>query len=174
MAVLLATFTDPREAARAAATLRESGFSETTLGNSDGGLGDLVGLGTTPTGFRNLVIIGSTLGGALSLVAGAALPGVFSMALPEIRNMGTVASIGSSLGSLAAWVIVAAVIGAVAGLLGGLALFPLLAQLTGNAVSAGQSPRRPLVAVTVSSRREEDAAREILRDVGPFEVALRA
>lgn len=174
MAVIMATFTDPRDAERAAAALRESGFKGAAVGTSSGDLGDLVGLGATETGFRNLVVIGSALSGAASLGGFGFLLGVFSMAITDIRGQGNLASIQPALTSLVLFVVGLAVVGAIGGLIGGFLNARVAGSQLSKAVADGEAPRRPMLTVPVNSRQEEDAAHVILRQVGPpFEVAVR-
>jgi hypothetical protein len=171
MAVIMATFTDKRDAERAAAALTSSGFKGASVGTSSGDVGDLVGLGATETGFRNLVILGSTLGGAAGLGALGFLLGIFSMGITDIRGQGTVESIGPALSSLVLFAVGLAVVGAIGGLIGGFLNAQLAGSQVRNAVANGEAPRRPMLTVKVNNRQEEDAAHMILREVGPpFEV----
>jgi hypothetical protein len=174
MAVILATFTDPRDAERAAAALRESGFSETTVGISNGDVGDLIGIGATETSFRNLIIFGSAAAGAATLGGLGFLIGMFSMDIPDIRGQGNLASIQPALTSLISFLIGTSVVGGAGGLLGGFFGASLAGNAVRKAVEDGEAPRRPMVSVPVGNKREEDAAVGILRRIGPpFEVGVR-
>ncbi|MBX0329318.1 hypothetical protein K2Z83_16730 [Oscillochloris sp. ZM17-4] len=174
MAVIMATFTDSRDAERAAAALRESGFSGATVGTSAGDVGDIVGMGATESSFRNLVVIGSALAGAAALGAIGFLLGMFSMDTPDIRGQGTIDSIGPALTSLVMFAAGLAVVGGIGGLIGGFLSAGMAGGFVRKAVANGEAPRRPLITVPVGSRQQEDVVHEVLRQVGPpFEVIVR-
>jgi hypothetical protein len=102
------------------------------------------------------------------------LLGMFSMDIPDIRGQGNLASIPAALTSLIFFVVGLGVFGGIGGLIGGFLSAALLGRATSTAIANGEAPRRPMVSVPVASRRDEDAAHQILRQVGPpFEVAVR-
>ena len=174
MAVILATFTDPRDAERAAAALRESGFSGAKVGTSNGDVGDIVGLGTTDSSFRYFVIFGSALAGAVAMGAPGFLLGMFSMDTPDIRGQGNLASIGPALTSLFSFLAGPAVVGGIGGLFGGFLSASVIGKYLSKMVADGEAPRRPMVSLSVDSKREEDAVHGVLLQVGPpFEVIVR-
>lgn len=174
MAVIMATFTDPRDAERAAAALRESGFKGTAVGTSAGNVGDLVGMGATESGLRNLVVFGSALAGAVALGAIGFLLGMFSMDTPDIRGQGTIDSIGPALTSLVMFLAGLATVGGIGGLLGGFLAAGFIGKSVRKSLADGEAPRRPMITVPVSNRQQEDVAHEVLRQVGPpFEVIVR-
>jgi hypothetical protein len=175
MAVIMATFTDPRDAERAATALLASGFSGATVGTSSGDVGDLVGLGATDTSLRYLVIFGSTLAGAVGLGAIGFLIGMFSMDIPDIRGQGNLSSIQPALTALLSFLISMSVVGGIGGLFGGFLGASLVGKSVREAVENGEAPRRPMIAVPVGSKRQEDAVVALLRQVGPpFEIGVRA
>ncbi|EFO80145.1 hypothetical protein OSCT_2006 [Oscillochloris trichoides DG-6] len=174
MAVIMATFTDQRDANRAAAALRENGFTGAKVGTSAGDAGDLVGLGATEYSFRNMIIIGSALAGAVALGAFGFLLGMFSMDTPDVRGMGNIYSIGPALSSLVMFTAGLAVFGGISGFLGGLLASMGAVKWLRNSLANNEAPKRPMVTIPVSSSREEDIAHEVLRIVGPpFEVVVR-
>ncbi|NNJ11303.1 hypothetical protein EKD04_013255 [Chloroflexales bacterium ZM16-3] len=174
MAVIMATFTSSRDAERAAAALRENGFSGATVGASAGDIGDVVGMGTTEASFRNLVVFGSTLAGAVALGAPGFLLGMFSMDTPDIRGQGNLASIGPALTSLVLFAVGLAVVGGLIGLIGGFLSAGMLGSTLRKSVADGEAPRRPMLTLSVGNRQQEDIVHEVLRQVGPpFEVIVR-
>jgi hypothetical protein len=174
MAMIMATFTDSRDAARAAAALRQNGFTGATVGTSAGDAGDIVGLGLNEDSFRNLIVIGSALAGATLFGAPGFLLGMFSMDTPDIRVMGNLASIGPALASLALFTLGLAAFGAIVGLLGGIFVGEMVKKSLRKSLADGEVTRRPMVSIPVSNQREEDIAHEVLRLVGPpFEVVVR-
>ncbi|MEI7768862.1 MAG: hypothetical protein WCI67_02680 [Chloroflexales bacterium] len=174
MAVILATFTDSRDAERAAAALRESGFSGAKVGTSNGDVGDIMGLGATDSSFRYFVIFGCALLGAVALGAPGFLLGMFSMDTPDIRGQGNLYSIVPALTSLFSFLAGTAVVGGVIGLIGGFLSADMIGKFLRKAVADGEAPRRPMISLSVSSKREEDAVHSVLLRVGPpFEVVVR-
>lgn len=87
MATLVATFTDPRDAALAAASLQASGFRGVTVGSSEPDPSSFLGLGESVESFKNRIILGSTIGGAATGAAALGFLGFVSMGFTEIRNM---------------------------------------------------------------------------------------
>ncbi|MEI6778693.1 MAG: hypothetical protein WCK70_17475 [Chloroflexales bacterium] len=174
MAVIQATYTDSRDAERAAAALREGGFSGAKVGTSGGDLGDLVGLGATEDGIRYGIIFGSVLAGAVAFGAIGFLMGMFSMDTPDIRGQGNFDSIQPALTSLVAFLCGLSVVGGVGGLFFGFFAADMLGKSFRQSVADGEAPRRPMISVPVNSKREEDTAVVILREVGPpFELGVR-
>ncbi|MCS6880320.1 MAG: hypothetical protein RMK84_05845 [Oscillochloridaceae bacterium] len=171
MATLVATFTDPRDAAQAAATLQASGFRGVTVGASAPGPSSFLGLGETVESFKNRVILGSTIGGAATGAAALGFLGFVSMGFTEIRNMAMLEDLPGVIIWALTWAIAGLVIGLVAGLLAGVIAARLLADAAERAAAEGKGISRPQVLVPVFDMQTEEAARAILKDVGPFEIA---
>ncbi|GAB4440803.1 MAG: hypothetical protein OHK0015_37280 [Chloroflexi bacterium OHK40] len=171
MTTILATFTDPRAAEQAAASLRDRGFDQVSVGPGDAGPSSLLGLGETLDSFKLRVLIGSTLGGALTFAAALGFLGFVAMGFTELRNMGTPDMAPGLLVWAASWAIAGLVLGAIAGLVAGVVLANLLAQATRRAVAEGRGIRRPTLAVNVYDQQAEEMAYSVLREVGPYEIA---
>lgn len=173
MATLVATFTDQRDAAQAAAMLQARGFKGTKVGASDAGPSSLLGLGETVDSFRNRIMLGSTIGGVVTGAAALGFLGFVSMGFTEVRNMATLANLPGVIVWVLTWVIAGLVLGLIAGFLTGILLANLLSNATERAVAEGKGIMRPQVLVPVQSAEAEEAARSVLKDIGPFEIAWR-
>lgn len=174
MATLVATFTDPRDAARAAAALQAGGFAGTSVGTSDSGPSSLLGLGETVQSFKNRVLFTVTFGTAALGAAALGFLGFVSMGFTEIRNMATLDRVPGLLAWTASWAVAGLVLGLIGGLLAGLVLSNLLASATERAVSEGHGVARPQVTVPVADAAAEDAAYAVLKEIGVYEIARRA
>ncbi len=174
MAVIQATYTDSRDAERAAAALREGGFSGAKVGTSNGDIGDVIGLGTTDLNLRVIILVGSVLAGAVALGAVCGLLGMFSMDTPDIRGQGNIYSIGPALTSLVSFLFGGIAVGGIGGLICGMFGAEMVSKMIHKIVADGDAPRRPMISVPVNNKREEDTAVVILREVGPpFELGVR-
>lgn len=170
MTTLVATFTEMAEAERAAARLRANGFGEVTVGTSDGGAGSVIGIGETVQGFRQRVLLVSTLGGAITGGALIGLMGLLYAGFPEIRNMATLEFIPAALGTALVWLITGLILGLVAGFLGGLALAGILGSAAQSAVDQGKGARRPQLVVTAPEGPRENQAVALIREGSVFEL----
>lgn len=173
MATLVATFTDPRDAALAAASLQASGFRGVTVGSSEPGPSSFLGLGESVESFKNRIILGSTIGGAATGAAALGFLGFVSMGFTEIRNMAMLEDLPGVIIWALSWAIVGLVLGLVAGLLVGVVAARFLASAAERAAAEGKGVSRPQVLVPVFNLESEEAARAVLKDVGPFEIAWR-
>jgi hypothetical protein len=173
MATLVATFSDPSDAQRAAAELQERGFGNVTLGMSDAGPSSFLGLGETVQSFKNRITLGSTLGGAATGAAALGFLGFVSMGFTELRNMGTVDMLPTLITWVLAWAITGLILGTVAGLGAGLLAASWIAGAAERAAAQGQGVSRPQIVVPLPDRASEDAAVDVLKAVGAYEVARR-
>lgn len=173
MATLVATFTDPRDATLAAATLQARGFKGVTVGTSDPGPSSFLGLGETVNSFRNRLILGSTIGAAATGAGVLGLLGFVSMGFTEVRGMATFAELPGVIAWFLTWVIAGIFIGIIAGFLVGAIVAQLILSAAVRAAAEGRGIKRPQVLVTVQDAAAEAAARAALKEVGPFEIAWR-
>ncbi len=171
MATLVATFTDPRDAALAAASLQASGFRGVTVGSSEPGPSSFLGLGESVESFKNRVILGSTIGGAATGAAALGFLGFVSMGFTEIRNMAMLEDLPGVIFWALSWAIVGLAIGLVAGLVVGAVAATVLANAAMRAAAEGKGVSRPQVLVPVQNLAAEEAARAVLKEVGPYEIA---
>lgn len=173
MATLVATFTDPGDAARAAAALQASGFGGAAVGRSDAGPSSMLGLGETVDSFKSRVTLGLTLGGAAGGAAALGFLGFVSMGFTELRGMATLDMVPGLLAWTLAWAATGLVLGLVGGLVAGLLAARWLAASAERAAAAGMGVARPQVTVPVADAAAEDAAVAVLRAVGAYELARR-
>jgi hypothetical protein len=173
MTTVVATFSDPGDAQRAAAMLQANGFSGAALGTSSAGPSSFLGLGETVQSFKNRITLGSTLGAAATGAAALGFIGFVSMGFTELRNMGTVEMVPSLLAWTLAWATAGLVLGLIAGLLIGLLAANWMANAAVRAAEQGQGVARPQVTVTVPDEQAADDAIALLKSVGVYELAQR-
>lgn len=174
MATLVATFSDPRDASAAAAALQARGFKGASVGTSDAGPSSMLGLGETVQSFKSRITIGSTLGGAATGAGALGFLGLVSMSFTEIRGMAPVSAVPGLIAWTLSWVAAGLVLGLLAGFVVGILAARWLAASAERAAAEGLGVSRPQVTVPVPDAAAEDAAREVLKAVGPYEMAVRA
>lgn len=173
MATLVATFTDAGNAARASAALQARGITGATVGMSDAGPSSLLGLGETVDSFKSRITLGSTIGGAATGAAALGFLGFVSMGFTELRGMATVDKIPGLIAWTLAWAGTGLVLGLLAGLLTGLLVANLLANAAVQAAAEGKGMARPQVTVQVPDEATAEAAYDVLRAEGVYEIARR-
>jgi hypothetical protein len=173
MATLVATFTDPREATTAAAALQAHGFKGAAVGTSDAGPSSMLGLGETVESFKSRITIGSTIGGAATGAAAIGFLGFVSMGFTELRGMAPLSAVPGLLAWTLAWVAAGLVLGLIGGFVVGLLAARWLGDAAERAATQGQGISRPQVTVPVYDAAAEDAAKNVLSAIGPYEVAVR-
>ena len=173
MATVVATFSDPGDAQRAAALLQAQGLGTPSLGMSSAGPSSFLGLGETVQSFKNRITLGSTLGAAATGAAALGFLGFVSMGFTELRNMGTV----TMLPGLIAWTLAWAGAGLVLGLIGGVIVGVLAANWMANAAiraaEQGQGVSRPQLVLSLPDGRAADDAVALLKSVGVYELDRR-
>jgi hypothetical protein len=171
MATLVATFTDAGDAARAAAALQARGFTGAAAGTSDAGPSSLLGLGETVQSFKSRITLGSTIGGAATGAGALGFLGFISMGFTEIRGMAQVSQVPGLIAWALAWAAAGLVLGLIAGLLTGILVANLLANAAVRTAAEGGGVSRPLVVVPVQDQASEEAAAELLKSAGVYELA---
>lgn len=173
MATIVATFTDPGEATRAAAALKARGFAGAAVGTSDAGPSSFLGLGETVDSFKGRIVLGSTLGAAATGAAALGFLGFVSMGFTEIRNMATLDRVPGLIAWTLTWAAVGLVLGLVAGFVVGLLAASWLAGSAERAAAEGLGIPRPQVTVPVADAAAEEAAYAVLKTTSVYEVARR-
>ena len=162
MGLLIARFTHPPDAERAAAVLRSHRFADVAVDTQTVAAGSALGLIELERDVQLSLALGLGICGALSLGMVGLLVGI-AVGAPAL-----------SIWGVAGWCLGMALFGGIVGAAAGWML-AYASSLEPAADTSGDPPpivERPIVVLPVGDRAEERAARAALRDTGVFEIAL--